>query len=202
MSTDWRQSLGSLLQDLAAAPREAEFWGILFEQVWPFVYAHNYRLFRGDAALAEDITFDVLLHFAKQFGPEAKGDSRRSFEQFATSNQLLNYLLVAGRHRRIDHLRSRARFVEFPSEDVDASVSHTPSPEELVSLDEIIEKALEGLKRDERLLAELLIVGYKPHEIIALTGYKGTLGALYTRLTRIRDKIAPLFRSAYGRKGP
>ena len=201
MNADWNEQLHAILVNLRVAPNDQNHWAALYKHLWPFVYAHNRRRLPGDESLAEDITQDVFLKLVRQFGPQADKDTRHSFDEFETPQELCGYLLVASRNKTVDYLRSDARMVMMPLDFIEKLAGVGLSPEESARLKESLQKSMGDLSPEDQELAKLLIAGHQPKEIIALTKHKWKPGTVYARLSRLRDKLAaPLGRPSRRKK--
>ena len=190
MNADWNEQLRAILVNLRVAPNDQDHWAALYEHLWPFVYAHNRRRLPGDVSLAEDITQDVFLKLVRQFGPQADKETRHTFDEFKTPQELCGYLLVASRNKTIDYLRIDARMEMMPPEFIEKLAGFGLSPEESARAKESFQKIMGDLSPDDQEVAKLLIAGHQPKEIIALTAHKWKPGTVYARLSRLRDKLS------------
>ena len=200
MNAEWNERLNAIVVNLRVAPNDQSHWAALYQHLWPFVYAHNRRRLAGDASLAEDITQDVFLKLVRQFGPQADKDTRHTFDEFETPQELCSYLLVASRNKTIDYLRLDARMVIMPLDLIEKLAGVGVSPEESARMKESLQKIMSDLSPADQELARLLITGHQPKEIIRLTKHKWKAGAVYTRLSRLRDRLGALLGSPPTRK--
>ena len=186
LTSDWRDHLDSLLSNLKNERLNQQWWAALYNHVWPYIYSHNYRQLQPDHALAQDITQDVFLRLARQFGTQAP--ESRSFGEFESPEEFCNYLLVASRNRIIDYLRKEGRF-EIASKELDRLVVQEVSQEELVLAADSLHNQVKTLSPDERQIAEMLIRGDKIKDIVKAKAGVWSASSVYTKISRLRQKL-------------
>jgi RNA polymerase sigma factor (sigma-70 family) len=182
VKSEWHQRLEEILSELGASPERSTAWTALYNHVWPYVYTLIRRKLKDDPAGAEDITQEVFLGLIRR---------SEALRRFSTAEEFCRYLTVVSRNATIDHYRRQTRH-EVTTEGLDRVTSGTLSPEDLARFEELLRKLLGELSEDDSELAALLIRGYRPKEIIAMKHGKWSDANVYTRLSRLRDKLGAI----------
>jgi RNA polymerase sigma factor (sigma-70 family) len=122
---------------------------LLYEKMWPFALATNYRLLKGDRSLAEDATQKVFLKLLE------RGD----FEAFKSGEHFKNYLERMCSNMALDLLRAAPRRREV-SLNIDLAASVDPL------LDRVMyEELMKKLDQDDQTLLRLFLAGHTLVEV-------------------------------------
>ena len=142
-------------------PEDREAWAGLYKSLWPFVFAINYRLLRGQQDLAEDLSQEVFLRL-QRYAP---------FHRFRDNPQgLKNYIAAVCRNCCRTYMRQVFARNEValgdPDEDCPPRMVRESEFAEQVEVDELLRDILGGLeKTEDRKLLRLLAEGHSLAEI-------------------------------------
>jgi RNA polymerase sigma factor (sigma-70 family) len=181
VSAEGSDPLDLALKRLAAVPTDEEAWSIVYETLWPMVFAIVFRRLRGVPGLAEDAAQEVFLRLARLCPFERIRDRGGGFRP---------YIASMAHNVGKDYLR---RFLLPPERPSDAPAEATGGDAvESVSLErleaqELLEAIMSRLDKDERQILGLLLQGVSLTEIMQITGLTYTAAAV--RIHRLRRKL-------------
>jgi RNA polymerase sigma factor (sigma-70 family) len=183
-----RLPMADLLQRLARSPEDQHAWTALYHQLWPFVFAINYRLLRGRRELAEDLSQDVFLRL-QRYCP---------FERLKKTEDFKAYVAVVCRNTCRNVLRSARH--ELPLDEIcDPDTLELPAAFDMakqVEADDLLRDLIGCLGPEDRNLLRLILHGYGVWEIAERSGLG--YSAAGVRVFRLRRKLAGVL----GRKTP
>ena len=176
--------LSEVLAVLAKAADKVEAWRQLYELMWPFVFALNYRLLRGARALAEDASQEVFLRLVRYC----------NFSKLQTPEPFRAYLAAMCVNVSRNYVKQIMKETQ-PSES--GGTKHTEqfewSPEQHFQAQELLRRISEPLNNVDRELVSLLVQGYKIPEIVDSVGL--TYENAVVRVHRLRAKLRKLLKS-------
>lgn len=173
--------LTAALDRLRADSGHAEAWTEIYMTLWPYAYATAFRVLKGDATSAEDVTQGVFLRLLR-------GDIVGRIPDVAS---LRAYIRRMAQRGAIDLLRCQ----HLPGDEADMALSisqpdPSPSPEALLLRDELLTRLTYGLSDPERGLLLLLMEGYSGIETAERLGISHH--AARVRIHRLRQKLGVL----------
>jgi RNA polymerase sigma-70 factor, ECF subfamily len=169
----------SELSRLAQVPDDPKAWEALFRRYWPYVFAINYRLLRGNRDLAEDASQDVFLRIARY----------RPFADLRDPAAFKAYLRIVARNVCRDYLRwsRREESGEQRLEDQSDLFGADGNATAVQEVDEILKDLTRDLSDVEQRLVRMLIDGYGLGDIAQSLGL--TYSAAGVRVHRLRNKL-------------
>lgn len=181
--------LRDLLSRLARAPDDDEAWSELYVSQWPFVFAINYRLLRGQRDLAEDLSQDVFIRL-RRYCPFARLREPASFRA---------YLAAVCRNVFRSYLRQSLSRGEIGLEELGTGglslLSVDTKADEQLEADELLRDFLGALAPRDRRLLRYLIDGHSLKEIAKATGWSYTNAGV--RVYRLRRQLRQYTKERY-----
>jgi len=163
-----------------------ENWDRFFNEFYPAIYRYTHSRLR-DREAAEDITQEVFLKIAKNYGQYDKD-----------RGNLHAWVWQIVRNAYTDFLRSRGRKKENTESYLDVDLDASPTREHNIYASDDIErimKIVENFPEDDQELFRLRFISeFSYPEIAEVTGR--TVNAVGVALHRIRERI----KNAYDRK--
>src|SRR5438105_1398660 len=95
MSLTTSDKLIASIETLAHSRDDERAWGMLFNNLWPLVFATSYRILRGNRDLAEDASQDVFLRILRYARFEDFIDNPEAFKSYVRTickNVCISYL--------------------------------------------------------------------------------------------------------------
>lgn len=183
-------SLADLLRRLSQSPDDQHAWTGLYRKLWPFVFAINFRLLRGQRELAEDVSQEVFLRlrrycpFRRLEGPE----DLRAYTATVCRNTCRSYLKRSwGRDElALDEILDEGALEVWTS----------PDFEKQVEADDLLRNLFASLNPEDRSLLRLILDGYGIGEIAQRAGLNYSTAGV--RVHRLRRKLSDLL----GKNGP
>jgi RNA polymerase sigma factor (sigma-70 family) len=170
-----------LLARLAAAPEDREAWDELYRNMWPFVFATNYRLLRGQREPAEDISQEVFLRL-QRYCPFAKLQDAEKFR---------HYLYAMCRNTCYSYYKQLTKLSEISLGQLLEQQADDPDMMQQVESDELLRDLASQLGREDRRLLRLLTSGYSLSEISGMTGL--SYSSVGVRVYRLRRRLRQYF---------
>lgn len=183
MAIESSSSLTELLERLARSPDDEDAWTELYERLWPYVFAVNYRLVRARHDVAEDLSQEVFLRL-RRYCPFARLRDAEELKAYvaAMCRNVVHSFLKAARHR------------EVSLEEVPLEVLASPDAELVrrVEADDLVRELSAQLGPEDRRLLRLILEGYGIKEIARRSGLG--YSAAGVRVFRLRRKLAAILR--------
>lgn len=179
-------TLGEAVARLARSRRDEDAWQTLYELLWPFAMALNYRVLGGLQDLAEDASQDALIRLARYcpFERLTNVEAFRAYVRTVCRNVSFTYL------RRLKD-RHETDLDEVPREQAVATGA-THEADERMLLRELFGSALDDLDSEDARLLALLASGLSPHEIARIAGISRE--NTYVRIHRLRRRLGKMLR--------
>jgi RNA polymerase sigma factor (sigma-70 family) len=173
------EALASLLERLADSPADERAWTELYERLWTFVLATNYRLLGGERDSAEDVSQEIFIRLARYcpFKRLREPAKFKGYLRVMCRNACRTLLAVWSRDAS-----STLLLAEIDSHSVDVEL------EGKVAADELLRQMLEELDdaRDREVL-RCLAEGDSLREIAQRTGMSYSNAGV--RVFRLRRKL-------------
>jgi RNA polymerase sigma factor (sigma-70 family) len=169
-----------ILVALKVHPRDRGLWGEFYRRIRPAVYYTLFKITRGNAGIADDLTHEAFLRFME----------RADISLFPDETRAIAYLRQMGRNLYRNRLRKERIFNSTTEEASLALASAAYDDEDRQHLRWDLEQLASDLPRAERDVLEALIEGLNIQEIAARE--RLTYGAAAVRIHRLKKN---LFRS-------
>ncbi len=173
-----------LLERLAGSPDDEDAWTKLYERLWPYVFAINYRLVRARHDVAEDLSQEVFLRL-RLYCP---------FARLRAEEELKAYVAAMCRNVVCTSLLKAAHRREVPLEEVppEALVSPDVGVARRVEADDLVRELSAQLGPEDRRLLRLILEDHGIKEIARRSGL--SYSAAGVRAFRLRRKLAAILR--------
>jgi RNA polymerase sigma factor (sigma-70 family) len=183
MAIESSSSLTELLERLAGSPDDEDAWTGLYERLWPYVFAINYRLVRARHDVAEDLSQEVFLRL-RRYCP---------FARLQNAEELKAYVAAMCRNVVRSSLKT-AHHREVPLEEVppEALVSPDVGVARRVEADDLVRELSAQLGPEDRRLLRLILEDHGIKEIARRSGL--SYSAAGVRAFRLRRKLAAILR--------
>jgi len=176
-----REQLDGALQRLAANRDDPEAWEHLFAASWATALSAANRILRGQLDLARDAAQEAFRRIVRYC----------DFRDIRDANVFLAYLAAVSRNTAYNVLRQLApQAPETSVEEVNTFMrrqGQQPTPEQLISAEQLRQNLFAQLNPDEQALLELLLEGYSLEEMASKLGL--SYGAAGVRLHRLRTLL-------------
>lgn len=173
-----KPGLDVILGRLAASREDKEAWTLLYDQMWPLIFATTFRILRGHQDRAEDSSQDTFVRLIRYC------DFRKLREPF----DFRRYARTVAENVAYDYLQEMQRVASGSKEYEDALQDRVfDSPEQAALLRQVIQQIWDQLDAEERTLASFVAEGYPISEIAQRLGLSYSNAGV--RIHRLRQRI-------------